>query len=83
MPCSLNYEMKRLREARHPISLWTPFRFVIGPRFSIAMILSGLASMPRLEANPKGALFGIELYPEFPEVDECGVQDVDQLVNLL
>jgi hypothetical protein len=46
--------MKRLRAARHPMTLCTPFKSLIGPMLVMAAIFSGLASMPRSETmNPK------------------------------
>jgi hypothetical protein len=46
--------MKRLRDARHPMSFCTPFRFQIGAMLVMAEIFSGLASMSRSETmNPR------------------------------
>jgi hypothetical protein len=46
--------MKRLRAARHPMTLCTPFKSLIGPMLVMAAIFSGLASMPRSETmNPR------------------------------
>jgi hypothetical protein len=46
--------MKSLRAARHPMTLRTPFKSLMGPMLVMAAIFSGLASMPRLETmNPK------------------------------
>jgi hypothetical protein len=46
--------MKRLRDARHPMSFCNPFRFQIGAMLVMAEIFSGLASMPHSETmNPK------------------------------
>jgi hypothetical protein len=46
--------MKRLRAARHPMTLYTPFKSLIGPMLVMAAIFSGLASMPRSETtNPR------------------------------
>jgi hypothetical protein len=46
--------MKRLRAARHHVTLCTPFKSLMGPMLVMAAIFSGLASMPRLETmNPK------------------------------
>jgi hypothetical protein len=46
--------MKRLRAARHPMTLCTPFKSLIGPMLVMAVIFSGLASMPHSETmNPK------------------------------
>lgn len=82
MSHSPNHEMKWLREARHPISFWTPFRFEIRPRFSITVIFSELALMPCSKmmnprsfplGTPKTYFFGIELYSKFPEAGECGI----------
>jgi hypothetical protein len=48
------HEMKRLRAARHPMTLCTPFKSLIGPMLVMATIFSGLASMPRSETmNPR------------------------------
>jgi hypothetical protein len=53
-PLSLRREMKRLRAARHPVTLCTPFKSLTGPMLVMAAIFSGLASMPRSETmNPK------------------------------
>jgi hypothetical protein len=46
--------MKRLRAARHPMTLCTPFKSLIGPILVMAAIFSGLASTPRSEMmNPR------------------------------
>jgi hypothetical protein len=46
--------MKRLRAARHPMTLCTPFKSLMGPMLVMAAIFSGLASMPRSETmNPE------------------------------
>jgi hypothetical protein len=46
--------MKRLRAARHPMTLCTPLKSLMGPMLVMAAIFSGLASMPRLGMmNPK------------------------------
>jgi hypothetical protein len=46
--------MKRLRAARHPMTLCTPFKSLIGPMLVMAAIFSGLASMLRSETmNPR------------------------------
>jgi hypothetical protein len=52
-PLSPRREMKRLRAARHPMTLYTPFKSLMGPMLVMAVIFSGLASMPRSETmNP-------------------------------
>jgi hypothetical protein len=43
-PLSPRCEMKRLRAARHPMTLCTPFKSLIGPMLVMAAIFSGLAS---------------------------------------
>jgi hypothetical protein len=43
--------MKRLRAARHPVTRYTPFRFLIGPMFMMVEIFSRLASMPRYDTT--------------------------------
>jgi hypothetical protein len=48
-PFSPRREMKRLRAARHPMTLCTPFKSSIGPMLVMTSIFSGLASMPRSE----------------------------------
>jgi hypothetical protein len=72
--------MKRLRAARHPMTLCTPFKSLMGPMLVMATIFSGLASMPRSETmNPKSmprgtpedTLFGIELHAFRLETSEC------------
>jgi hypothetical protein len=72
--------MKRLRAARHPMTLCTPFKSLMGPLLVMAAIFSGLASMPRSETmNPKrmprgdseDALLGIEFYAFRLETPEC------------
>jgi hypothetical protein len=46
--------MKRLRAARHPMTLHTPFKSAMGLMLVTAAIFSGSASMPRSETmNPK------------------------------
>jgi hypothetical protein len=53
-PFSPRREMKRLRAARHPITLCTPFKSLMGPMLVMAAIFSGLASMPHSETmNPR------------------------------
>jgi hypothetical protein len=53
-PFSPRREMKRLRAARHPMTLCTPFKSLMGPMLVMAAIFSGLASMPHLETmNPR------------------------------
>jgi hypothetical protein len=53
-PLSPRHEMKRLRAARHHMTLCTPFKSLMGPMLVMAAIFSGLASMPRSETmNPK------------------------------
>jgi hypothetical protein len=53
-PFSPRREMKQLRAARHPMTLCTPFKSLIGPMLVMAAIFSGLASMPRSETmNPR------------------------------
>jgi hypothetical protein len=54
-PFSPRREMKRLRAARHPMTLCTPFKSLMGPMLVMAAIFSGLASMPLSETmNPRG-----------------------------
>jgi hypothetical protein len=53
-PFSPRREMKRLRAARHPMTLCTPFKSLMGPMLVMAAIFSGLASMPHSETmNPR------------------------------
>ena len=53
-PLSPRREMKRLSAARHPMTLCTPFKSLMGPMLVMAAIFSGLASIPRSETmNPK------------------------------
>src|SRR5688572_23507425 len=53
-PLSPRREMKRLRATRHPMTLCTPFKSLMGPMLVMAAIFSGLASMPRSEMmNPR------------------------------
>ena len=60
MPCYPSREMNQLREARHPMSFWTPFRFMMGPRFSIVVIFSEFALMPYSKMmNPRSFPLGI------------------------
>jgi hypothetical protein len=71
--------MKRLRAARHPMTLCTPFKSLIGPMLVMAAIFSGLASMPRSETmNPRSmprgtpkTLLGIELHALRSQTLEC------------
>ena len=42
-------EMNLLREAKQPVSLCTPLTLRMGPMLEMAVIFSGLASMPRLD----------------------------------
>jgi hypothetical protein len=47
-------KMKRLRAARHPMTLCTPFKPLMGPMLVMAAIFFGLASMPCSEMmNPR------------------------------
>jgi hypothetical protein len=58
-PFSLRHEMKQLRAARHPITLCTPFKSLMGPMLVMAAIFSGLASMPHSETmNPRSMPWG-------------------------
>jgi hypothetical protein len=51
--------MKWLRAARHPMTLYMPFKSLMGPMLVMAAIFSGLASMPRSETmNPKSMPWG-------------------------
>jgi hypothetical protein len=53
-PFSPRREMKRLRAARHPMTLCTPFKYLMGPMLVMATIFSRLASMPHSETmNPR------------------------------
>jgi len=53
-PFSPRREMKRLREARHPMTLCTPFRLRTGPMFAMAETFSRLASIPHSDIiNPR------------------------------
>jgi hypothetical protein len=46
--------MKRLRAARHHMTLCTPFKSLMGPMLVMAAIFSGLALMPLSETmNPR------------------------------
>jgi hypothetical protein len=72
--------MKRLRAARHPVTLCTPFKSLMGPMLVMAAIFSGLTSMPRSETmnpqehasgNPKDTLLGIKLHAFRLETSEC------------
>ena len=72
--------MKRLRAARHSVTLCTPFKSLMGPMLVMATIFSGLASMPRSETmNPRSiasgdsedTLLGIELHAFRLETPEC------------
>src|SRR5688572_1919391 len=59
-PFSPRREMKRLRAARHPMTLCTPFRSLMGPMLVMAAIFSGLASMPLSEMmNPRSIPGGL------------------------
>jgi hypothetical protein len=58
-PLSPRREMKWLRAARHPVTLYTPFKSLMGPMLVMVAIFSGLASMPRSETmNPRACLGG-------------------------
>jgi hypothetical protein len=58
-PFSPRREMKRLRAARHPMTLCTPFKSLIGPMLVMTAIFSGLASMPHSETmNPRSMPWG-------------------------
>jgi hypothetical protein len=60
-PFSLRREMKWLRAARHPMTLCTPFKSLIGPMLVMAAIFSGLALMPRSETmNPRSMPRGLQ-----------------------
>jgi hypothetical protein len=53
-PFLLRREMKRLRAARHPMTLCTPCKSLMGPMLMMATIFSGLALMPHSETmNPR------------------------------
>jgi hypothetical protein len=65
-------EMKRLKAAKHPNTLWTPLRSRIRPIRSRAATFSGLASMPRWETmypksmprgTPKTHFYGFNFTP--------------------
>lgn len=43
--------MKRLREARHPMTHCTPLRSVIGPMIEMAVSFLGFALIPHSETN--------------------------------
>jgi hypothetical protein len=83
--------MNRLRAARHPMSLWTPLSYLIGPMLVIAAIFSGLASMPRsnnesqkhASRDIKDTLLGVEFDPFGPQPCECYFHVEDKAVNLL
>jgi hypothetical protein len=63
-PLLPRHEMKRLRAARHPMTLCTPFKSLMGPMLVMAAIFSRLASMPRSETmNPEREL-GLHLFPK-------------------
>jgi hypothetical protein len=58
-PFSPRRKMKRLRAAKHPMTLCTPFKSLIGPMLVMAVIFFGLASMPRSETmNPRSMPHG-------------------------
>jgi hypothetical protein len=72
--------MKRLRAARHPMTLCMPFKSLMGPMLVMVAIFSGLASMPRSETMnpksmprgyPKDTLLGIKLHAFRLETSEC------------
>jgi hypothetical protein len=76
--------MKRLRAARHPMTLCTSFKSLMGPMLVIAAIFSGLASMVGLDAplgddepqehasgDSEDALLGIEFYAFRLETPKC------------
>ena len=68
-PFSPRREMKRLKAARHPMTICTPLRSLIGPMLVMAETFSGLASMPCSETesqehasgDPEDTLLGVEL----------------------
>jgi hypothetical protein len=71
-PFSPRREMKRLRAARHPMTLCTPFKSFMGPMLVMAAIFSGLASMPHSETmkprsmprgTPKTHFLGLSFTP--------------------
>jgi len=71
-PFSPRWEMKRLGEARHPITLCTPFMLWIGLMFVMAETFSGLALIPHSDTmnprsmprgTPKTHFSGLSLIP--------------------
>jgi hypothetical protein len=59
-PFSPRREMKRLRAARHPMTLCTPFKSLMGPMLVMAAIFSGLALIPLSETmNPRSMPRGL------------------------
>src|SRR5688572_10369405 len=63
-------EMKRLRAARHPMTLCTPFKSLMGPMLVMAAIFFGLAQEHAL-GHLEDTLFGIELDAFRLETSEC------------
>jgi hypothetical protein len=71
--------MKRLRAARHSMTLCTPFKSTMGPMLVTAAIFSGLASTPlgddepqeHASGHPEDTLFRIELDTFRLETSEC------------
>ena len=83
--------MNQLKAAKQPVSLCMPLTLRIGPMLEMAVIFSGLASMPRLDTmyskqlplwNPKNTFFGIQFDVELSEVHECCSQVHDQVASL-
>jgi hypothetical protein len=68
--------MKRLRDARHPVNFFTYFRFVGGFILSMAWILPGFTSIPRLETrNPSNLPAGT------PKVHLAGFNFIQNLLG--
>ena len=82
--------MKRLKAARHPITLCTPLRSQIGPMLVMAETFFGLASMPRsetmnLKSMPRGTpktLLGVELDALLSKAFEGYCQVIDETLGL-
>jgi hypothetical protein len=79
-PFSPRREMKRLRAARHPMTLCIPFKSLIGPMLVMAAIFSGLALMPCSETmnprsmprgTPKTHFLGLSFTPFRSQTLEC------------
>ena len=87
-PCSPSLDKNRFKAAMQPVSFWTSLMVVGASMAMMALIFSGLASIPRLltmnpssfpEGTPK-TLSWVELLAEFTEAVEGLFQVSNKLI---